>query len=100
MPRPRFSLRTLLVVVTVCLVLTGLTIFLGNAMRAMMEVHDRHAEKQMKTFYLLDGTVDIESERGKGLFSDKELEAIRVERNRLQKDSTSATIPVSPPATE
>ena len=91
----RFSLRTLLTVVTVSVVLTALTVLLGDAMRVMMDVHDRHAEKQMKIFYLRDGTVDTEFERGKGLFSDEELEAIRVERDRLTEDSIPATIPSS-----
>ena len=94
-----YSLRTLFAVVRMCLVLMGLVvgvIAVGSAMHVVMKERDRQLEKRMRTFYLLDGTVDIESERGKGLFSDEELEAISMERDRLNKASTLVPIPEPP----
>ncbi len=84
-PRRRwsFSLRMLFVGLGL-----GLAVWLAtHGYRWIAAYHRQHMqqiEKLERTAYLLDGSVNIESERGKGVFTDEELDAIKAEHDRLK----------------
>jgi hypothetical protein len=71
----RFSLRTLFVVVTV----------IGVIACAGMYVRYVNDDRARARDHMLEGTLEPDKYRGLGLFTDKEIDAIKAERDRLRE---------------
>ena len=76
---PQFSLRTLFVLVTACAVVLAMFIGFVRWCGAMIRKNDRAALGD----YIVNGTLENpEALRGRGLFSDAELDALKAESKR------------------